>query len=39
MIGLLDQMNEVDKEEAVEVTRNRHHFDSDDELDIDNLDL
>ena len=39
MIGLLEQMTEVDNEERITVKRNKHAFDSDDDIDLDNLDL
>ena len=39
MIGLLEQMTEVDNEERITVKRSKHAFDSDDDIDLDNLNL
>ena len=39
MIDLLEQLGGIEKENEIKVTINKHKFDDEDELDIDNLDL
>ena len=39
MVGLLEQVGEMDKENTIKVEIKRHRFDDEDELDIDALDL
>ena len=39
MVDLLEQMSAVDAKEETKVERKRHAFDSDEDLDLDNLDL
>ena len=39
MIGLLDQISEVEAEKAITVEVSKHKFDDEDDLDLDALDL
>ena len=39
MIGLLEQIGEMEQTEKVTVEIKKHRFDDDDELDLDNLDI
>ena len=39
MTGLLEQIAEVEGQTAVRVEKAKHHFEDEDDLDLDNLDL